>query len=64
MVAAYRVAAQKVADIRHHNRVLTTDLLLRAAGAQSSIVLDPYARAIIGRRKFGELGPVRSHDFV
>jgi hypothetical protein len=25
----------------------------------SQIVLDPYARAVIGRRKFGELGPVR-----
>ena len=26
---------------------------------QSCIVLDPYARAIISRSNFGELGPVR-----
>lgn len=25
---------------------------------QSAVVLDPYARAVIGRRQFGELGPV------
>ena len=31
---------------------------------QSSIVLDPYARAIISRRSFGEMGPVRlAHHF-
>ena len=28
---------------------------------QASVLLDPYATAIIGRRKFGELGPVRYH---
>jgi hypothetical protein len=30
------------------------------AGAQGVVVLDPYARAVVGRRSFGELGPVRA----
>lgn len=28
-------------------------------GAQAAVVLDPYAKAVVGRRRFGELGPVR-----
>lgn len=26
---------------------------------QNAVVLDPYARAVVGRGRFGELGPVR-----
>lgn len=26
---------------------------------QGAVLLDPYAKAIIGRREFGQLGPVR-----
>ncbi len=34
--------------------------LSACADAQGVVVLDPYARAVIGRRSFGQLGPVRA----
>jgi len=30
-----------------------------SAAMQNAVVLDPYAKAVVGRRKFGELGEVR-----
>lgn len=33
--------------------------MLPDAVLQGAILLDPYATAIIGRRVFGQLGPVR-----
>ena len=42
------------AQCRNH-RVLTG---FRTRCLQHTVLLDPYAKAIVGRREFGRLGPV------
>lgn len=42
-------------------KMVTSDLTIRV---QAAVLVDPYAKAIMGRRRFGELGPVRPPNKV